>query len=81
MGTRRWRALEEVRVRSRGGCAAVTVSERRRPGFFFMADLRWGFSVLWEAVGRAVFARLTRGWGCWGGGSSDFGGMNGGIGS
>lgn len=77
MGTRRWRALEVVRVRSRPGGVALTVSERRRPPFFFIADLSWAFSGLYEGFGRVVLARLTRG----GGAGSEFGGMNGVLGS
>lgn len=77
MGMRRWRALEEVRVRSRGGGAALMVSERRGP-FFFIADLSWAFSGLYEGFGRVVLERLTRGGG---GAGSELGGMNGVFGS
>lgn len=54
------------------------VSERRRPPFFFIADLSWVFSGLYEGFGRVVLARLTLG-GC--GAGSELGGMNGVFGS
>ena len=73
VGANRWRALEVVRVLSRG--TAERESERLI-AFFFNAGLRGGFSE--TGLGLVVDARLRRAFGGWPASrGSGFEGMNG----